>query len=241
MEKINMYEFRPEVDTTELVLTYQEVFADPPWNEKTICSGCGKYYGLKTSKEQICINCGDILQEAYPYKETRSYLLSDSGREGALILVLRDPKEKFRNLPDYPGGFVGFGLGYPENSTALIAEKYKTSDMQKKLTSILSLNGVLDRLFYISEVGIKKPYRNRGLSNQLVKGLFEQAGKLELPVVMRTNAKSPMVAVAQRFGMQQVLGPKVEVCRGCQRFNISNQAINGLDFENRNRVLFVKN
>ena len=69
---------------------------------------------------------------------------------------------------------------------------------------------------------------------------MEQAKAKELPAVMRTNWASPMMAVAETFGMKQVMGPRVRIDRLTRRIEPTEEITNNLlDSEIEERVLFV--
>ena len=57
---------------------------------------------------------------------------------------------------------------------------------------------------------------------------------------MRTNWQSPMVAVARKFDMQQVMGPEVYIDNLSKTITQTGNIVNGIrDSEIGDRVLFV--
>ncbi|HLC94500.1 MAG TPA: GNAT family N-acetyltransferase [Patescibacteria group bacterium] len=203
---------------TNLACLYAEIFAGPPWNEFTRSPGCSMFFGQDTKIGDMCPNCGDMLKEAYPLDESVSYLKKELARPNALLTLL----EKDENI-------IGFAWGFSyENPTGFTDQKYKTKEMRKKLTDLFIGFGVGGSFFYFSECGVAPSYRGQGLSNMLSGEVVKQAEKLNSPLVMRTNYQSPMVYVAARFGMNQVMGPR------------EGRIINFEDAENTDRVLFLK-
>lgn len=234
--KVGIDNLDPAKEGRELALTYAEVFAGPPWNEYTKCNETGKYFGRETRPGEkcglnnICADCKGRLRLAYPLRTTLNYILGDSRKEGYDGKTIKE-------------GFylAGFAWGYTyQTAEAFANEKYCSDQMRYNLDQILKDCGLTGSFFYFSECGIRLPYRKKGLSNVLFEETTSQARNLGLGIVMRTNCQSPMVAVANRFGMKQVLGPKVELnpSREYVWFDSKNP-VNSLDTENPNRVLFI--
>lgn len=221
-----------EADLVEISKLYADVFAGPPWNENTKCPVTENYFGLETKPGIKCpeANCSGILQEAYLLSDTIKCIAKEIRMPKAITVGL---KKNSRLV----GFSWGFAYGIPE---LLAGEKYRTQNMRNIIKAVLNSNGILDEFFYISECGIGQNFRGIGLSNELFSLLSNEAAKLNLPVVMRTNCKSPMVAVAERFGMRQVFGPKVCVDRDKKQFIVYKTGNKETDQENKNRVLFVR-
>lgn len=207
---MNMKEFPPKIsepkiekfdaekDLASVAELYAQVFAAPPWNEYTVCAGCEKFSGLSTNPGEDCSNCGGILNLAYPTEKTKDYITKDAARDDAAIFVMKVNNE-----------LVGFVWGYSYNSPDdFVNEKYKTSLMRNGIKDLLTNIGVENKFFYFSEIGIRNDQRGKDFSNILSQLLFQRSSRMKLPVVMRTNWESPMVAVANRFGMSQIMGPK---------------------------------
>jgi len=222
--------FIPERDMIATAKLYAEVFADSPWNEYTRCVGCMEFFGLQSRPGDCCGNCGKELVLAYPIDETRQYIEDESRRPDGSIFIMKKDEE-----------IVGFawGFSYPSIDD-FVKEKYRTQQMQDKIKKMLEKSGVINAFFYFSECGIRMDQRGNGFSNLLSGFLFKEAGKTGLPIVLRTNCESPMVAVAQRFGMTQVMGPIVEIDRINKNILTKNGAVNDfVDSEIEERVLFV--
>lgn len=207
---------------------YAEVFADPPWNEFCQCSNCDKYYGRDFSPGGTSPCCSAQLNPAYPFEDTAKYIFDELSKPEAMIALL--------NLTNQ---LIGFAWGYKSNILEFIKNKYRIDVVRQNIKKILEELG-LSEFFYFSECGIRNDFRGNGYANQLSEIMVSQAKTSGLPLLMRTNCLSPMVVVAGRFRMTQVLGPKVLVDRKNRRINLTGETINGIDEENNDRVLFVK-
>lgn len=222
--------FNPETDLTPLAELYARVFAGPPWNEYTMCTGCEKFSGLSTNPGDDCISCGKMLVLAYPIEKTKNYIAKEAHRDNAVAFTMSIKDE-----------LIGFVWGYTYNSPdEFVKEKYKTPFMQNGIKNLLTNIGIENKFFYFSEVGIRNDQRGKGFSNSLSKLLFKESKIMNLPVVMRTNWESPMVVVANRFGMTQFMGPKTMIDRISRKILRTRKTANDfLDTEIEQRVLFV--
>lgn len=222
--------FVPKNDLTSTAELYAEVFAGPPWNEYTKCTGCNEFFGLESKPIIPCNICGKELTLAYPADKTKKHILNEISRKDASIFVMR----RQENLI----GFVwGFSYQSPHDFTK---EKYRTLRMQNGIKSLLEKNSITDAFFYFSECGIKTDQRGNGFSNTLSKLLLDEARKTRLPIVLRATWASPMVAVAKRFGMTQIMGPCIEIDKINMKITTRNEVINNFtDSEIEERVLFM--
>lgn len=222
--------FDPSLDIEQLAKVYANVFAGPPWNENTKCTGCNQFFDLNTQAGETCINaCGNLLAEAYPLEETADYIADETSRTGAVARLIKVSDE----IIAFTWGFV-----YP-NPEAFAEKKYKTPTMQRVVEDILRKSGISNSFFYISECGVQPNYRGQGLSNRLFQDLEDQRRTLSLPAMLRTNMDSPMIAVSTRFGLEQVLGPQVRVDRTNKLLIATGQLVNDVDQENQARTIFV--
>jgi len=214
-----------------LARTYEQVFAGPPWNEYKVCTGadCGRSFGLETQGQDVCPCPKEAMLSAfYPRIETLASISKEIEREGAKVEVKYGPN----------GEIIGFVWGYPTDAEGFTSEKYKTNEGQLQMKDLLSQNGISGNFFYFSETGIIPEFRGRGLSNEFAKIMVDAAFDTALPLVMRTNWQSPMVAVAAKFGMDQIMGPKSVARNG--KVYATGETINMKDPENMERVLFTK-
>lgn len=221
-------------DTKNLAITYAKVFSGPPWNEYTKCSIDGRFFGLDTIPggfcKANCSPCKGVLEPAYPETETIAYIQDEMSKPNSVARIIKAKNE-----------ILAFAWGFSLESPDIFAEeKYKTAEMRNIISDLLRQSGISDSFFYFSEFGVANKYRGRGWSNDLFTELNREAQKLQLSILMRTNQESPMIAVAEKFGMTQILGPQVRVDRVARRFLISDQIVNGCqDLENSNRILFI--
>lgn len=207
-----------EDELMQLANLYALVFADAPWNEFTRSPGCNSFFGRETMVGDICPNCSDSLTEAYPKEETISYINKELVKPKAVLSLVKNNEE-----------IIAFAWGFSiDNPGQLASQKYQSDEMKRSIVGALEANGVSDAFFYFSECGVSPQERGRGLSNQLSAAMVEQAAIQGLPLVMRTNFQSPMVRVAERFGMTQIMGPSPA------------GPVNFIDSENADRVMFVK-
>ena len=221
-----MSEFMNESDIPEVSRLYAQVFAGPPWNEYTICKK-GRFFGLDTEPEQVCgCGCRSRLTLAYPEDKTVGYITKEMNKRDARGVVIREDSE-----------IIGFAWGYRCSPGELTREKYRTRQMRQAINKLLKYEVWL---FYYSECGVRNDKRGRGLSNELAESLESAAAIINWPMVMRTNYQSPMVAVAEYLGMEQIMGPSVEVDRRNRIIRTTGDYVNGIkDTENEDRVLFV--
>ena len=222
--------FNPETDLTPVANLYAQVFAGPPWNEYTVCSGCEKFSGLSTNPGEDCTSCGKMLTLAYPVEKTKNYIIKDANRDDAVGFIMKINSE-----------LAGFVWGYSYDSVDdFVNEKYKTSDMKSGIRELLANNGIVNKFFYFSEIGVREDQRGKGFSNFLSGLLLKEAREKNLPVIMRTNWQSPMIVVANNFGMIQIMGPHVEIDRNSRKITNTGQVVNNfMDSEIGERVLFV--
>lgn len=207
-----------EQELMQLADLYALVFADAPWNEFTRSLECNSFFGRETSVGDVCPNCGDNLVEAYPQKETSSYINKELLKPNSILSLVKND-----------GEIIAFAWGFSiQNPELLASQKYQTVDMKRSIVGTLEANSVSGSFFYFSECGVSPNERGKGLSNQLSAAMINQAATLGQPLVMRTNFQSPMVKVAARFGMRQIMGPT------------PTGVVNFLDIENTDRVMFVK-
>jgi hypothetical protein len=227
---IKLEKFVIEKDLVSTAKLYAEVFAGPPWNEYTKCMGCNDFFGLESKPKFPCNNCGKELTLAYPTDETEQHIVNEISRKNASIFVMKKQDSLI--------GFV-WGFSY-QSSDDFVIEKYLKPQMQKEIILLLGRNGIADEFFYFSECGIKTDQRGNKLSNILSEALIKEAQKTGLSIVLRTNYASPMVAVAERFGMTQIMGPRVEIDKTNMKILAGNESvINFTDSEIEERVLFM--
>lgn len=215
MEKERPNSIKEELLTPEsknmenVAMVYAKVFAGPPWYEVSRGMGCGKFYGPDLPAGLPCpCGCG-ILTEAYPTKETTEYI------KGELL----KPLALGKTISNF-GTESGFGWGYQLNGQDFAKYKYVKESSQKKVAEVV---GISD-FFYISEVGIVPELQGMGFGMKITLALANQAMLNNLPILMRTNADSPMVKIAKKLNMEQILGPTMKF----------------QDPENIQRVIFLK-
>src|SRR3989344_2992130 len=213
-----------------LAVLYAEVFSGPPWNEYTRCLLSGKFYGRETEVSKPCPDCASPLLPAYEADETIKYILKEMEKKNSVIFV-GEANQKL----------VAFSWGYSYDSPDEFAsEKYKTEEMQRKITDLLKNQGISRKFYYFSESGIVEAFRGKGLTNDFYTLRLEIPRKLGLSVLVRTLCTSPIVAVAQKFNFQQIMGPEPEIDKLRRTIEPTTNIINNFeDAEIENRVLFM--
>lgn len=217
-----------EEDIMQTALLYAEVFAGPPWNEYTVCGSCEQFQGQETQVGDNCPHCEGTLQEAYPLQSQTETIRKEISKENAAAFILREED----------GTIKAFAWGFSYDSAEAFANtKYHEATMQSDIKSLLQEKDITGPFFYLSEVGIHPDYRNNGLANTLSGLLVQEAKAKDMSLVMRTNAKSPMVAVAKKFGMSQIMGPEVYTFNNA--VGTTDKVIGFQDRENEDRILFL--
>lgn len=190
---------------------YANAFAGDPWNEYKVCQN-GHYFGQKQSALTICANtsCGQPLKIAYPEDETVAYITKELTRQNGTLITCEDKN----------GKVLAAGWGYVCTAEELQA-KYSSPEMRQKVIEKIKTAKKVERVFYLSEMMVDEAVRNRGMAKTITKRLYGTAQSLDLNLVMRTRRDSPMVKIAEKMQMSQLI--KV-----------------GEDTDNPDRVLFIK-
>lgn len=227
---IRMEKFEPEVELEQLAKLYADVFAGPPWSEYTCCPDCSEFFGIQTKPGDRCLNCGGELSLAYPVEQTKEYILRENRKANSVCILA---KRGCR--------IVGFAWGYTyQYLEDFVEQKYRTEKMRFEIKNLLEQNRINGSFFYFSECGVRQDERQKGISNFLSGDLILKAKALNLPVVLRTNCESPMMAVAERYKMTQIMGPVVEINRGAKIIKKTSKLVDDFrDLEIEERVLFV--
>lgn len=203
---------------------YVNVFAAPPWNEFVQCRVCGVFEGMEKSVGDSC-KCGGTLTEAYPLDKTVDYILSEAKKPNfRLALVTSDC------------GIVGFSWSYLTSIDELVEKKWSIDENRNGMVDVLRRSFVSDSCFrYFSECGVNSNLRGLGLANKLTEAVTGPED-----TVYRTNCFSPMMAVAQKIGYKQIMGPEVLIDRVSKTIVTTDKVVGRLDSENPNRTLFIK-
>lgn len=205
-----------------LATVYAKVFQGEPWNENTKCPTTGTYYGMETRAGRSCSCCGKPLESAYPLRKTMSDIQKELQKPNAVCVLAKSGEET-----------VGFSWGYTyPSSDAFVNEKYTNKKVRSRIKNLLKRVGIDGEFFYLSESGVLPEYRNQGLASRFWTTRMEVAKHLKLPVVVRTNYQSPIVDIAKRFGMTQIMGPQKRELRRLPIINFTDQ-------QNKSRVLLA--
>ncbi len=214
----------------ELALLYAEVFGAPPWNEAWRCSSCNKFYGAEYSQGQPSPCCSTLLTIAYPEEETIDYIREELSNPSSQIKIIRSPENQL----------IVFAWGYQIENTKKLAQKKWTQSEEvqsKVIQTIAKYTSPESPIFYISEVGVSPSFRGNKLGLQLTQELLDFGLSLKKPVVFRTNWASPMMRIAKRLEMSQIMGPKIEVINN--EIVKTGEIAGFLDDINSDRTLFI--
>lgn len=189
---------------------YANAFADLPWNEYKVCQN-GHFFGRQQSELTDCTNCSQPLKIAYPEEETADYITKEVTKSEGTLITFEDKR----------GKVFAAGWGYACTTEELQA-KYNSSEMKRKVVDkIKKSERKVQSVFYLSEIMVDGTKQRQGIATKITERLFERAQSLNLNLVMRTRNDSPMVQIATKMQMLQVIG-------------------SGEDTDNSNRVLYIK-
>jgi len=175
---------------TQVAGLYADVFAPPPWNEFVKCNYCECFHGMETSIGERC-DCGGEFGEAYPLEETIDYIKSEADKKGFRMAVYKEAEK-----------ILGFSWSYLTTPGELSTRKWKSSGDIRFVLNSLSERSNNQEIRYFSECGVSPNMRGRGLANELASAVTGPE-----TTVYRTNCLSPMMAVTQRLGFVQIMGP----------------------------------
>lgn len=230
----------PEFDTKSelaenqlerLAILYAQVFGAPPWNEVWRCPSCDRFYGPEYQVKTLSSCCGFPLTVAYPVEETMKYIRGELAKPQAKLEMGFSPE----------GELIAFTWGFSIINIADLAEKKwpQSETTQKQVVeSVAKLYNCDLPLFYLSEIGISPSYRGQGLSTQMSQSLSSYGLSLRQAVILRTNWASPIMRVAQKLEMTQIMGPKVKTTPGL--IEKTDQIAGFIDQVNPDRTLFIK-
>lgn len=177
----------------ELATVYADAFRDPAiWDENTRCSTTGNFYGETTSVGEPCPCCNKPLLEAYPLEETIEYIGGELSRlySIAFIGLIEDR-------------ITGASWGYVTTAEELANSKWKTNQMQRRVSSTLTVStGPV--IFYGSETFTAQNSRSLGLATRFQEERIAAASELQLPIVGRTLIGKPMARIYERLGYSQL-------------------------------------
>lgn len=192
----------------EIARLYASVFADKPWYEYKVCPQ-KHYYSQEQANLTSCTKCYQPLNLAYPEEERADYITKEiSNPDGTLITV------------EDEGEIIAACWGYTCTMDELKL-KYDSPEMEKKAIDSIQTAKKVQKIFYFSEIMVKIAMQGKGIGKQIAKCLFDKALTLDLNVVMRTRNDSPMVTIADKMSMTQIIQT-------------------GEDSDNLNRVLYIK-
>lgn len=208
--QVNCYTQLPEKDKLlKLAKLYANAFAGDPWNEYKVCKNFHNF-GWKQRELTICTNCNQSLDLFYPVDKTVAYITDELTKKNSTLFTFEDSD----------GNVLAAGWGF-ECDIKELQEKYRTPAMKQKLVETIRTVEKIEKVFYLSEVFVDEAARQRGIAKTITNRLCGTAQSLNLNLVMRTRRDSPMVKIADKIQMTQLI--KV-----------------GEDTENPDRVLFIK-
>jgi ribosomal protein S18 acetylase RimI-like enzyme len=145
------------------------------------------------------------------------YIYSEEEIANYIAQEVSTPDSTLITFEDESGEVLAAGWGYTCTSEMLQA-KYSSLEMKEKVVSKAMMTA--QKIFYLSEIMVDPEKRGQGLATQITIHLLETAQSLKLSSVMRTRGDSPMVKIANKMQMTQVISI-------------------GEDIDNLDRVLFI--
>ena len=220
---------RPSVSMLWLARCYASVFRDEPWRES-----------YKTDTEEFVGAEYDLswsqlgYQRAYPLKVTSMYIQRELEKLNSRLIVETDNTN--------PKRVIAFGWGYSlESNEELVSDKWSQASLVQQAELVEAFDRVTQGFqpWYLSEVGVLQKSREKGVASGIVARLLQEAPE-DQPVMMRTNALSPMTVIARNLGFEQVLGPVTN--RVENQISVSEtETVNGVvDPINPQRVVYVR-
>lgn len=165
----------------EIAKCYQEVFADPPWNEWKLCEKCKRNFGRAEDVSSAC-ECGGNLKPFWPLETVigdLKYELSD----GSICWIAMDESR-----------IIGFSWSYPISAESL-EEKLQLAGLA--LMIHLEANGA--PVAYIDEIGVLLPYRQHGIARLLYDKQVDEFRKRGIRFFTARTKKHPPTVVYHWF------------------------------------------
>jgi len=173
---------------------YANAFAGFPWHEYKVCEN-GHYHGAQIHELECCTNCGKPLKLVHPEEETSAYIMREVVKPQGTLITFEDKS----------GEVFAAGWGYACLVEELL-DKYSSLEMQAKVQNALEkVAHKVKTVFYLSEIMVDEAVQKKGITTKITKALVEKARSLDLIFVMRTHCDSPMVRIANKFEMSQVI------------------------------------
>ncbi len=168
---------------------YADVFADPPWNEVTVCPN--RHFSGRGVLE-ICVKCQQKLAEAYPVEQTSEKIAEEVGKTDGTLISFEDEEGKV-----YAAGW-GFSCGIQD-----LRAKYNTEDMRNMIGTVLKGKG--ETFFYLSEVMVDTKARQQRVATEISRFFLRKANELGWNMVVRTHNESPMARIANNLFMNPIV------------------------------------
>ena len=199
-----------KVQISKIARLYARAFAGFPWNEYKVCEN-SHYYGGQFFELECCTNCGQPLKLVYPEEYTSAYIIQEVGKPQGTLITFEDKS----------GEVFAAGWGYACLFEELL-DKYSSLEMKAKVqNSLEKVAHKVQTVFYLSEIMVDEAVQKKGITTKITKALLEKARSLNLIFVMRTHGDSPMVRIANKLEMSQVVSLEE-------------------DLDNPKRVLYIK-
>lgn len=178
----------------ELIRCYQNVFADPPWNEHKRCGVCGKYWGrLEHLRSNIAEHCGKPVVDFWSADVVESNICSEVGHEASCWVARLN------------GEIVGFCWGYPLGLEVL-DQKLQLAGVSGAVRSHF---GNLERVAFQNEVGVVEELRGQKIAKKFFQHRLNDflEGGLTVGVVRTRRSPEPSVTYlwfTQKLGYTEV-------------------------------------
>lgn len=170
---------------------YANAFAGWPWNEYKVCPN-NHITGRQVTELTNCIKCNETLELVYPEEKTADYIAEEVSKPDGDLLIVENEV----------GEVLAAGWGYTCD-TEMLQAKYNSLEMKEKVARRAMMTA--QKVFYISEIMVAPEKQGQGIATNITRDLLETAQSLNLNAVMRTRGDSPMVKIANKMQMTQVI------------------------------------
>lgn len=179
----------------KFIRVYQEVFADPPWNEWLHCPICHKHWGIEQKAEVEALNfqhCHVAMEEFWPHDTVESDLRHElEGKSSCWLAFLNDR-------------VIGFCFGYgitPEK----LEEKLKLPGCAETIKNNCENAGTIA---YHDDLGVLNEFRKLGVAKKLfelhLNDMIAQGLKFGIGRTKQSDPPSVTYVWFKRIGYQVI-------------------------------------
>jgi len=170
-----------EARLSRIAECYQDVFADPPWNEWKRCVKCARNFGRSDAIGSLC-PCGSALEQFWPLETVISDLKHELIDGSICLIALQE------------GRVIGFSWSYP-----ITAETLENKLQLEGLASAIHQEANGAPVAYIDEIGVLSPYRQHGIARLLYNHQIREFCNRGMHFFVARTKKSPPTVVYHWF------------------------------------------